>query len=101
MFSPEVADKTRYPELQRAADAVHDMLHGGIEAGQREGLLAGGDPNALSFAAWSMVHGCATLLIDGHAKRAPPRALIETAVRALHQGLEARAPARRAKRAGR
>jgi hypothetical protein len=74
------------------------MLHGGIEAGQREGLLTRGDPNALSFAAWSMVHGCATLLIDGHAKRTPPRALIETAVRALHEGLEARATARGTKR---
>jgi AcrR family transcriptional regulator len=90
MFSPEVADKTRYPELQRAADAVHDMLHGGIEKAQREGSIVRGDPNPLAFAAWSMVHGCATLLIDGQARQTPPRTLIETAVRALHEGVEPR-----------
>src|SRR5438128_9446581 len=104
MFSPEVADKTRYQELQRAADAVHDMLHGGIEKAQREGLVRRGDPNALAFAAWSMVHGCATLLIDGQARRTPVRTLIESAVRTLHDGLESGAAvsaARTGRRAGR
>jgi len=104
MFSPEVADKTRYPELQRAADVVHDMLHGGIETAQREGLVRRGDPNPLAFAAWSMVHGCATLLIDGQARRTPVRTLIESAVRTLHDGLEPRAAAsvaRTGRRAGR
>lgn len=90
MFSPEVADKTRYPELQRAADTVRDMLHGGIEKAQRESLVARGDPNLLAFAAWSMVHGCATLLIDGQARKTPVRRLIESAVRVLHDGLETR-----------
>jgi AcrR family transcriptional regulator len=101
MFSPEIVDKSRYPDLQRAADAVHDMLHGGIEQAQRDGLLSRGDPNALAFAAWSMVHGCATLLIDGQARQTPVRTLIDLAVKTLHDGLDARAPKTVTRRASR
>ncbi len=67
MFSPEVADKSRHPELAAAAQAVHQALVEQIASGQKQGSVAPGDPDELSFAAWSMVHGCAVLLIDGQA----------------------------------
>src|ERR1700716_2706976 len=40
MFSPEVADKSRYPELAAAAQEVHETLVSQIVEGQREGAVA-------------------------------------------------------------
>src|SRR6267143_2828445 len=98
MFSPEVADKSRYPELAAAAQEVHETLVSQIVEGQREGAVAPGDPDELSFAAWSMVHGCAILLIDGQASGRSPAASIDAVVDRLHLGLAPRAPARRRRR---
>jgi AcrR family transcriptional regulator len=98
MFSPEVADKSRYPELAAAAQEVHETLVSQIVEGQREGAVAPGDPDELSFAAWSMVHGCAILLIDGQASKRSPAASIDAAMDRLHLGLAPRAPARRGRR---
>jgi len=95
MFSPEVADKSRYPELAAAAQEVHDTLVKQIVEGQRQGAVAPGDPDELSFAARSMVHGCAILLIDGQASGKSPAALIDAALNRLHFGLAPRAPAGR------
>jgi AcrR family transcriptional regulator len=97
MFSPEVADKSRHPELAAAAQAVHAALVDQIADAQRHGSVAPGDPDQLSFAAWSMVHGCAVLLIDGQAMGRPKAALIEAVVDRLYLGLapRERAPRRR------
>jgi hypothetical protein len=95
MFSPELADKSRYPQLARAAGAVHATLVEQIAALQRAGLVVRGDPVGLSFTAWSMVHGCAVLLVDGQAAGASPPTLIDVALRSLYLGLAPRAPARR------
>jgi AcrR family transcriptional regulator len=98
MFSPEVTDKTRHPELAAAAQEVHETLVKQIVEGQRQGAVAPGDPDELSFAAWSMVHGCAILLIDGQASRRSPAASIDATVDRLHPGLAPRAPARKRRR---
>jgi AcrR family transcriptional regulator len=95
MFSPEVADKSRHPELAAAAQQVHATLVDQIVAGQRAGAIASGDPDQLSFAAWSMVHGCAVLLVDGQAKGRPRHALIDSVVNRLHLGLAPRSERRR------
>lgn len=58
MFGPEIADKSAHPELRDAgADAF------GVLAGE---LVAAGDGagSPAALAAWSLVHGLATLLID-------------------------------------
>jgi AcrR family transcriptional regulator len=94
MFSAEVPDKTRHPGLAAAAQAVHETLVAQIEEAQRRGAVAPGDPEMLSFAAWSMVHGCAVLLIDGQARGRSARALTEAVVDRLHLGLAPRPRAR-------
>jgi len=68
-----------------------------IADGQRYGSVAPGDPDELSFAAWSMVHGCAVLLIDGQAMGRSKPALIDAVVDRLYLGLapRERAPRRR------
>jgi AcrR family transcriptional regulator len=100
MFSPEVTDKSRHPELAAAAQAVHAALVERIENGQRDGSVAPGDPDELSFAAWSMVHGCAVLLIDGQAMGSSKAALIDAVVDRLYLGLAPREPLRRRPRRG-
>ncbi len=48
-----------------------------IEQGQRTGAVVSGEPRELAVAAWSLVHGLASLLLDGplpipaHARTAP------------------------------
>ena len=98
MFSPEVADKSRRPELAAAAQAVHAALVERIENGQRDGSVAPGDPDELSFAAWSMVHGCAVLLIDGQAMGRSKRTLIDAVVDRLYLGLGPREPSGKRRR---
>src|SRR5437660_6393584 len=98
MFSPEVADKSRDPELAAAAQAVHGTLVEQIANGQRQGSVAPGDPDELSFAAWSMVHGCAVLLIDGQAMGRSKRALIDAVVDRLYLGLGPREPSGKRRR---
>jgi len=94
MFSPEVADKSRHAELAAAAQAVHGALVEEIADGQRQGSVARGDPDELSFAAWSMVHGCAVLLVDGQAMGRSKAALIDAVVDRLQLGLAPREPLR-------
>src|SRR5207237_9381160 len=65
MFSAEMVDKSRHPSLQAASRRIHDFLVQSIEEGQEQGFIVEGDPLELAFAAWSLVHGCAVLLIDG------------------------------------
>ncbi len=66
MFSPELADRADQPALQQAALASYEVLLVAIERCQAAGLARDGDPEVLSRAAWSQVHGLATLLLDGH-----------------------------------
>ena len=99
MFSAEMVEKSRHPSLQAAAQAIHDFLVESIAEGQRTGAIVRGDPLELAFAAWSLVHGCAVLLIDGRGMGRNPADLIERVVRRLHTGLAPRphAAARRAR----
>lgn len=66
MFSAELADATGHPDLQNAAAAAYAVLVDAVVRCQEAGRVRAGDPQALSRAAWSLVHGTATLLLDGH-----------------------------------
>jgi len=90
MFSAELADKSRYPALLAASRAVHDFLVRCIADGQEQGFFVEGDPLELAFAAWSLVHGLAVLLIDGRGMGKRPADLIEPVVARLGTGLAAR-----------
>ena len=90
MFSAELVDKSRHPSLQAASRAMHDFLVRCIEEGQRQGFFVEGDPLELAFAAWSLVHGLAVLLVDGRGMGRRPADLIESVVARLHTGLSPR-----------
>ena len=87
MFSAELVDKSRHQTLQAASRAMHDFLVQCIVDGQRQGFFVKGDPLEHAFAAWSLVHGCAVLLIDGRGMGQRPADLIERVVARLHTGL--------------
>lgn len=56
MFRPELYRRDD-PDLRAAADAARAVLV------ENAGVL-GGDPRTAAYAAWSLVHGLATLLLD-------------------------------------
>lgn len=65
MFGPHF---TRPPEPSLASNPETDafgLLVGTIEEGQKAGVLREEPTMALALAAWSLVHGLASLLVDG------------------------------------
>jgi AcrR family transcriptional regulator len=64
MFGAELAEKARYPTLQAASDAAFAVLTGVLERGQASGQVRSGTVRDQALAAWSLVHGLTTLLID-------------------------------------
>jgi AcrR family transcriptional regulator len=53
------------PELAAAADTTFALLLGGVRDIQAEGWAPGTDPQVVAYLAWSVVHGLATLWLDG------------------------------------
>ncbi len=81
MFGTEIADKSAHPELRRAADEAFAVLanqavagNGGRPGGDGAPLADDGvreaDAPDAAIAAWSFIHGLATLLIDGQIRSA-------------------------------
>lgn len=64
MFGAELAVKERYPTLEAASDATFAVLTGVLERGQASGQVRRGPVRDQALAAWSLVHGLTTLLID-------------------------------------
>src|SRR6185312_1734794 len=64
MFGPELAEKERYPVLQQASDATFGALTSALQRGQVAGDLRPAPVNDQALAAWSLVHGLTTLMID-------------------------------------
>jgi hypothetical protein len=82
MFSPELADRRAHPSLEAA---VRDY--------QEAGWMTSRDPTVLQLAAWSSVHGLASLIIGGHIQVAgsdPGRieAIARAVVRSLVPGFD-------------
>jgi AcrR family transcriptional regulator len=69
MFSPEFRERSPHPGLQAAAAAAYGLLEEAIVECQRRGYARPGDADAMVRAAWALVHGIATLLLDGHLER--------------------------------
>ena len=84
MFGPEVASKGR--ELQSAADAAFGVLLDSLGACQQAGLVKQGEPRELALAAWSLVHGFASLCVDGQIEAA---GIDKSEIEPLTQRLEA------------
>jgi len=64
MFGAELAEKARNSTLQAASDATFAVLTGVLERGQASGQVRRGAVRDQALAAWSLVHGLTTLLID-------------------------------------
>lgn len=64
MFGPELAEKERYPVLEEASQATFAALTGALKHGQAAGEVRPGAVRDQGLAAWSLVHGLTTLLID-------------------------------------
>jgi AcrR family transcriptional regulator len=65
MFGRELAGRSEHPGLEAAAEETFARLLGAVREGQAAGLLRPGDPMDQAMAAWSMVHGLSSLLVDG------------------------------------
>ena len=91
MYSAEV-DCDSGPLAEAKAQKM-GMLIAGVEACQRAGAFAPGPPEPAAVVAWSLVHGLATLIVDGVLQRTPlpssdPRALAEMVTSSVLAGLK-------------
>ncbi len=64
MFSREIADTTPYPDLHTAAAAARGVLERAVDACRAAAVGPSSDEIGVA-AAWALVHGLATLIIDG------------------------------------
>ena len=65
MFGAELADKARHPALHAASEAAFRVLLTGVlERAQASGQVRRGPVHDQALAAWSLVHGLTTHLID-------------------------------------
>ena len=64
MFGPEIADRALYPGLAECSERLLAPLIYMIRSCQRPDLIGGAEPRDLAVAAWSSLHGLATLLVD-------------------------------------
>ena len=63
MFGPEVANRERFPELEAIATAVMGLQADLITQCQQQGLIREAPNLELGLAAWTAMHGCASLLL--------------------------------------
>lgn len=64
MFGPDIVDHALYPGLTESSVRLRALLTGLIKSCQRPDLIGGAEPEDLAVAAWSTLHGLATLLVD-------------------------------------
>jgi len=69
MYAPYATVEEGAPELVRARSEGHQAALEVILAGQKAGLLRGGDPMQLALACWTSMHGLAVLLTEGQLGR--------------------------------
>jgi AcrR family transcriptional regulator len=101
MFGPSVLDRERHPETACAADAAFQACAAMVAQGQATGEFNGTEPVPVALAAWSTVHGLASLLIDmgGGDPAGPPEGpmagrsvdqILEAVLRTLSTGMRVR-----------
>lgn len=64
MFSPELADRSAYPELEEAAITTFGLLQSSVADAQEAGQLRDAPLQELALLCWSVVHGLSALLVD-------------------------------------
>jgi len=64
MFGARMLDKDKHPETACIADEAFDICCGLVAEGQQKGEVSGDQPLPVAMAAWSTVHGLASLLMD-------------------------------------
>jgi len=69
MYAPYATVEEDAPELVLARSEGHRASMAVIVAGQKAGLLRGGDPMQLALALWTSMHGLAVLLTEGQLGR--------------------------------
>ena len=90
MFGRVATPHTRFPELLAAGQSAFGVVQRVIEDGQQAGGVAQGDPHELAVAAWSQVHGLATLLLEGQLGlegTTGPEPLVRRCLDIFHAGL--------------
>lgn len=73
MFGSEIGDKRKYPSLAQADQSVFDLVAEAIRGGQETGEIPPGNPARMGLVSWSMLHGVASLVVDGQMERAGVR----------------------------
>ena len=66
MYSSEVADRSEFPSLQSASAGAYAVLGDALDRCREKGLVPDDGSPAKGHAAWSIVHGVAMLILDGH-----------------------------------
>jgi len=100
-FGGAFGDPGTYRALEEAGTEAYGVLRNIVTEGIATGRLRAGDPDQLSLAAWSMVHGLGMLIVDGNvppelvATPAQRRALSDGMSRLLEEGLAAPASGRK------
>jgi len=79
-------DEEQPPGLKEAGAEAYRVLRDTVAEGIAEGRLRAGDPEQVSLAAWSMVHGLSMLIIEG---QLPDTRTNPARVRAMTQGVVA------------
>ncbi|CAN5568625.1 hypothetical protein BH09CHL1_BH09CHL1_35520 [soil metagenome] len=78
------------PEQMEIAKGLFDAVRSEVVAAIELGQIEPGDPDAISVTLWAMVHGLATLQLDGHVDKCAPGGsehVVVAAISTLIQGL--------------
>ncbi len=65
MFGPVIENPQSYPELKESGERSFETILRIVTLGVEEGVFARNDPALIALTCWSVVHGIASLLIDG------------------------------------
>jgi AcrR family transcriptional regulator len=65
MFGPEAADKWSNESLRAAEAATFNLCLDAVVEGQRNGLVREGDAREIALSGWAMIHGIASLVLNG------------------------------------
>jgi AcrR family transcriptional regulator len=93
LHATQMGKKTVHPSLSAAYERTFGVLLDAMRACQKDGVVRKGEVRRLALAAWSMVHGLATLLVEDQLEAAGfvdrEAALGPGVVRTLFRGLHA------------
>lgn len=90
MFGETLGDRRDHPQLRDAADSCFQVLLGALGRCQEQGLVRSGELRGLATVAWGLVHGLATLGVDGQLAQydADRGAVADLAYDVLYRGLQ-------------